>query len=348
MPDEPPLPPSPAGPGSLPAPPADPALSRYLAAAQLNELDLSGLELDALAPARLWPSMVLLLALAASAGGLIVLPTTSFYQLSGIGEGLYYALWATTVALAAGAARATYLAQRSRGGLWTRQANADGAVPLQGDDGDQSEFDFDDDGDAARSPSRALAHRQRQRRAAARRHRARAAMARGLRRLGAFVDGHPRAILGALVVTFAALLAFVLPHEAQWQGNTYSELWFLTVFVAVVTGVLVGRFIMAAGAQKRATVARPAAMPLPAWVRWATLALLAAGAILATVGPSLTSQSGVADDFSFASIGLVVGIGGAIWIARRFDEWEASLRSQAEAKRAAARDTSFTARDVEH
>ncbi|HET6343280.1 MAG TPA: hypothetical protein VFH51_00050, partial [Myxococcota bacterium] len=70
---------------------------------------------------------------------------------------------------------------------------------------------------------------------------------------------------------------------------------------------------------------------LPPWFKWANLALLVAGGLFATFGHGLLGGAdGQTAGFSLAGVGFAVGILGAIWIARRFDELEVKLRTRAE------------------
>lgn len=133
------------------------------------------------------------------------------------------------------------------------------------------------------------------------------------------------------------LVMFYLPQEAEWQGGGYSGQWFLTVGAALVAGIALGRWLIAQAAHAQATaVAREAVAPFvwPPWFKWVTLSLLAAGALFATFGHLILGNGESSTvGFEMSGVGLFVGICGAIWIARRFDEWEADFKKQATRER---------------
>jgi hypothetical protein len=135
-------------------------------------------------------------------------------------------------------------------------------------------------------------------------------------------------LLGALGL--GGLVLFALPRDAEWQGNGYSLNWFFGVGAAITTGILLGRWLIAQAAAKPAP-RNLEPIVLPPWFKWANLAMLIAGGLFATFGHGLIggADSQVAS-FPLAGVGFAVGIFGAIWIARRFDELEAKLRTRAE------------------
>ncbi len=134
--------------------------------------------------------------------------------------------------------------------------------------------------------------------------------------------------VGALVlfVAGAAFLLLATPREAQWQGSGYANSWFVSVGLAVSTGILGGRWlIMQAEAARARQTDAPPPWRLPPWFKWVSLALLCSGGGYATFGHLLWGAE--SSNFSMTGVGFSVGIGAAIWIARRFDEWEAQWRS---------------------
>lgn len=314
----------PASPPSPVSPPSDDAMARYLATVELDSLDLRGLELP---EASRGPSRVSLWACAAGALvngiGTLLFPWTVTYQLRSYGESLFFALLgveALLLVLLARIARAFVLASASSaqqaGGP---AARAEATVVTQAEDGtwiDPSQADEVADLSWSRVLTEALEQ-----------------SASWRAQWSAWLSQYRVAGLFALVFVLGTLLVFVLPREAQWSGGTYSVLWFVTVAVATGTGILVGRFIMAAGETARPANAEPLPpIVFPPWMRWFNLGLLCVGGLVATFGPGLWRVSGPSGDFGFAIVGLITGISGAIWIARRFDEWEADFRQQAEQK----------------
>lgn len=133
------------------------------------------------------------------------------------------------------------------------------------------------------------------------------------------------------------MVMFYLPQEAEWQGSGYSGQWFLTVGAALAAGIALGRWLIAQAAHAQANQReREPIAPFvwPSWFKWVTLALLSAGASFAAFGHLILSNSeSNTTGFGRSGLGLVVGICGAIWIARRFDEWEAQFEKQAARKR---------------
>jgi hypothetical protein len=116
-------------------------------------------------------------------------------------------------------------------------------------------------------------------------------------------------------------------HEAQWQGNGYASSWFGAVGAAIVAGICFGRWLIAQADAAPAPGPRRPPFVWPVWTKWATLSLLLTGALYATLGHLVVGDNeGPTAGFARSGIGLSVGILGAIWIARRFDEWEQAMR----------------------
>jgi hypothetical protein len=131
------------------------------------------------------------------------------------------------------------------------------------------------------------------------------------------------------IVTFGGLLALVMPRDVQWEGKGYTGGWFMATFCAIGTGILVGRFLIAHAAS------RPALAPKepfvwPRWVRWLNLALLLTGGITVLVLHETAVPGDTRNEFPLACAGLGLGIWGAIWLAKRFDEWEAKWKREAQ------------------
>ena len=126
-------------------------------------------------------------------------------------------------------------------------------------------------------------------------------------------------LVGYLGLT--GLLVLVLPQEAEWQGGGYSGAWYVAVGAAICAGIFFGRWILA-----QAETAGQLGEPLrfncrfPSWWKWANLALLVIGALLAAFGQGFWPNDNESVRFGLAAVGFSVGILGAIWLARRFDE----------------------------
>jgi hypothetical protein len=133
------------------------------------------------------------------------------------------------------------------------------------------------------------------------------------------------------IVALGALLVLLLPRDVQWQGQGYSGAWFVASLAACATGILVGRFIIAHASMARPARERPVApIQWPSWMRWATgAAILAGGAVILTLH-ALTVPGDHSNEFGLAGASLSLGIGAAIWLARRFDELEAKWQKEAQ------------------
>jgi hypothetical protein len=133
-----------------------------------------------------------------------------------------------------------------------------------------------------------------------------------------------RGLVLAVVLLSGSTVLFYLPRDAQWQGSGYSSSWFVAVGLALLTGILGGRWLMMqAEAARDRSVLKPAEpFVAPTWLRWVTLGLLVAGGLFATFGHHLLGAENSNGNFSMAGTGFAVGLFGAIWMARRFDELE--------------------------
>ncbi len=129
-------------------------------------------------------------------------------------------------------------------------------------------------------------------------------------------------------VGLGSIMLFAMPREAEWQGHGYSGRWFVGVGVAITAGILLGRWlIMQADHKGRANKPR-VPIVLPPWVKWLTLSVLVAAGLFAAFGHHVLSGDPDSNSFALGGVGFLVGILGAIWLARRFDEVEAQIRAQ--------------------
>lgn len=306
----------------------DDEMARYLANVQLDALDLGAIDLDARSPAPPWALGLYAVLLIGNAIGMALLPGTATWQLHSYGSAVLVLQMIGEIGVGGLLFRDLQrrLAAQYRTPAGARIDGKEATIvgPLPSDEA----LGLDEDPGAAGAVDWRRAGQD-----------VMGALAPYLRALGAAVDTHRRGLLLGAIVLLIGLLAFALPHEAQWSNGTYSVLWFLTVGIAAGTGILVGRFIMAAGESAPAITGPLPPLTLPPWMRWVNLALLTIGALTATFGPGITNATGPSDDFAFAVIGLITGVSGAIWLARRFDEWEAGFKQQAQAKQTARQTT---------
>lgn len=134
-----------------------------------------------------------------------------------------------------------------------------------------------------------------------------------------------------LVLGSAALLLFALPQTVYNPRGGFQGLWFAASAAAFVVGILAGRWLLMQATARAAVDTRPPKpMVLPPWLKWVTLALLIALALLAIFGMSLFGGTGndKALEFTLGAVGFVVGVGGAIWMARRFEDLESAAQKK--------------------
>lgn len=126
--------------------------------------------------------------------------------------------------------------------------------------------------------------------------------------------------------------ALMLTSEggSSWVGN--GTLWFLLLMASIGVGLLGMRWIfLNASRPADDDKVRQARKPLvlPPWLKWVNLGLLIAAGLFTAFGSALFGGSNSeAGSFAFGGIGFAVGLFGAIWIARRFDETEKKIKEQ--------------------
>ncbi len=128
------------------------------------------------------------------------------------------------------------------------------------------------------------------------------------------------ATLVAIVAGGAAIL--YVPASAYFEGESYESTWFVAAAGAVVVGILIGRWLLMQSAARAAGEPERARLVLPPWFKWVTLARIAGPGVVVLAAKILGGSEPGAFEFSLGAAGFVAGVGGAIWLARRFDEWE--------------------------
>ena len=125
-------------------------------------------------------------------------------------------------------------------------------------------------------------------------------------------------VIGGIVVILVGLPA----SGAMDTPGAISGLWFLAAIGAIVVGILGGRWLlMQAEAHARTRGEPRPPVRLPSWFKWVTLFILIAVGAGAVVAPILVGgQTGETLEFALGGVGFAVGIVGAIWLARRFEE----------------------------
>ena len=138
-------------------------------------------------------------------------------------------------------------------------------------------------------------------------------------------------LLGVLGGGVALVLG--MPSAGFGLGSESTFGWFVAAVGALAVGILAGRWVvMQAQAHAHADKKRQRRpVQAPAWLKWVTLAgLVVAGAGAMLAGTFLQSRGSVGSDagFGLGSVGFVLGIAAAIWLARRFEETQERLRQQ--------------------
>ena len=126
-------------------------------------------------------------------------------------------------------------------------------------------------------------------------------------------------LLGA--ITLGAVTLFAFP-----ESNSYSDgSWMFKAIGGAAAAALGGRwlFIQAGREQKGPSRGLPT---LPPWFKWVNLTLLLVGAATVLLS-DLFFNSQQAEGY-LSALGFVLGIGGAIWLARRFDELENRFKDE--------------------
>ncbi|MEZ4270676.1 MAG: hypothetical protein R3C68_04360 [Myxococcota bacterium] len=134
------------------------------------------------------------------------------------------------------------------------------------------------------------------------------------------------AIAGAGILFF-----FVSPEEVVGGGGELSGGWFLTVIGAVIVGGLAGRWLLMQENVpfKESGLGSRGPVQFPPWFKWVTLGILVLMSLFVLFGSEILAVDDPENlEFSLGGMAFVVGIGGAIWLARRFDETEQRLRKQ--------------------
>ena len=128
----------------------------------------------------------------------------------------------------------------------------------------------------------------------------------------------------------AAILVGLPASGAMDSPGAVSGVWFLAAIGAIVVGVLGGRWLlMQAQAHAEKQGAPRAPIRWPPWFKWVTLFVLVAVGVGAILAPLFVGgQVGESLEFTLGGVGLAVGIVGAIWLARRFEEAEDKLRKR--------------------
>ncbi len=154
---------------------------------------------------------------------------------------------------------------------------------------------------------------------------------------------HARRMLPPAVVRWLTLLVvlggsgfilFGVPSQDIGPSRQGTNLWVLAALGAVVVGILLGRWLMMQASAARNGAPLRLTIRLPAWFKWVTLTMLLIGSIVALIGTRIFDDGDTGSvQFGLGTVGFAVGLFGAIWIARRFDETEQRLQARARERR---------------
>ena len=122
-------------------------------------------------------------------------------------------------------------------------------------------------------------------------------------------------------VTLGAVTLFAFPESTSYSDGS----WMFKALGGATAAALGGRWLFIQ-AGRQTTGPRRGLPSFPPWVKWLNLAVLVIGAGVVLLS-DLFFNSQQAEGY-LSAIGFVLGIGGAIWLARRFDELETRFKNE--------------------
>ena len=126
-------------------------------------------------------------------------------------------------------------------------------------------------------------------------------------------------LLAAIALGSVTLFAF--PESSSYNDGS----WMLKALGGACSAVLGGRWLFIQAG--RATPSGKRGLPsFPPWFKWLNLAFLLIGATVVLLSDLLFNSQQAQGYLS--AMGFVLGIGGAIWLARRFDELESRFKNE--------------------
>jgi uncharacterized membrane protein YeaQ/YmgE (transglycosylase-associated protein family) len=127
-------------------------------------------------------------------------------------------------------------------------------------------------------------------------------------------------LLAAIGLGSVTLFAF--PESS----SHYDGSWMLKALGGACSATLGGRWLFIQ-AGRAAPSGKRRIRRLPAWFKWLNLALLLIGGLVVLLSELLFNSQ--QSQGYLSALGFILGIGGAIWLARRFDELETRFRKEA-------------------
>jgi len=130
-----------------------------------------------------------------------------------------------------------------------------------------------------------------------------------------------------------AAVIFGVPASAYYaSGDAYHSTWFLGAGGALVVGILLARWLLMQANAAPLQEAPREPIKLPPWFKWVTLGVLVSGGVAAFIANVFYANPDSSGSFEFgiSAVGFAVGLSGAIWLARRFDELEKQAAARKE------------------
>lgn len=117
-----------------------------------------------------------------------------------------------------------------------------------------------------------------------------------------------------------AITLFAFPESTSYSDGS----WMFKALGGATAAALGGRWLFIQAGRQTTKPSR--GLPrLPSWFKWVNLTLLVIGAAVVLLS-DLFFNSRQAEGY-LSALGFILGIGGAIWLARRFDELETRFKN---------------------
>lgn len=138
-------------------------------------------------------------------------------------------------------------------------------------------------------------------------------------------------LLAALVG--GVLVVVVIPEDSLAGPGSMSGKAFLAAILAIVVGVLAGRWLLMQTVVREVLETDRQPIRLPKWFKWITLCVLLCAGMATLFVPKLAGSDARDLAFAFGGVALGVGVFGAIWLSRRFEELQTKMEEEAKKQR---------------
>lgn len=139
-----------------------------------------------------------------------------------------------------------------------------------------------------------------------------------------------------LGVGLTLMVLVFFPAWGVLEPHNTGGFWYLAAILGVIAGITLSRWLIMQAEAAKPVERRSAPIIWPPWFKWVTLAGLLLLSLIASLSETLWPEGGHELRFIFGGIAFFVGIAGAIWLARRFDETTEKLQKEAAKKRVAS------------